>query len=123
MALVTPQQAARIHPWLQSSNPNWAAPLAPPAFLPGPPNHVAATAVYDGPDRLKLRNDWFLIKDGDEFFLENTHAQLDIAPSELSTSPSLQHKRRLLMDLAIALYMEILGVPPAPQLPIQPPFA
>jgi hypothetical protein len=87
MGAGTPQQAAGT-PWLASSHPGWAPPgaaPAPPAVTPGRPNPVAATAVYDGRDRLTLQNHWFLIKGGDDFFLEHAHAGVDLAASEMST--------------------------------------
>jgi hypothetical protein len=87
MAAGTPQQAAGS-PWLASSHPGWAPPQAapaPPPPPPGPPNPVAATAVYDGRDRLTLQNNWFLIKGGDDFFLEHAASTLDIPAGDMST--------------------------------------
>ena len=115
MAAGTPQ--APGNPWLASSHPGWAPPQAAPpapAAPPGPPNPAAATAVYDGRDRLTLQNNWFLIKGGDDFFLEHASVGLDIPGSQMSNAhfPSK-------LTIAAEVMMRILGGPPPP--PPQPP--
>jgi hypothetical protein len=79
-------------------------------------SQVVATAVYDGRDRLTLQNNWFLIKDGDDFYLEHAHTGLDIGADELSISPSFSTKRWLLMAIDGGAFMKILGGPPPQEL-------
>jgi len=119
MAAGTPQAPA--NPWVASSHPGWAPPQAAPiaaAPPPGPPNPAAATAVYDGRDRLTLQNNWFLIKGGDDFFLEHASVGLDIQGSEMSNG----HHLLKLTTAADAMLKILGGPPPPPPPPPQPAF-
>jgi hypothetical protein len=123
VAAGTPQQGAGS-PWLASSHagsPPQAAPGPPPA-PPGPPNPVAATAV-DGQDRLTLQNNWFLIKGGDDFFLEHATSGLDIPARDMSISRPKQPKQQTILSsfrLRI-LYEDPKWHPTSPTTPSLPP--
>ena len=99
-----PAAAAPPAQWIASSHPNWNNQLPPgwqPPLPPNPPQppppppapaapaagSPAATAIFDGKDRLELKDDWFLIRGPDSaFFLEHATTSLDPPGSQLSTS-------------------------------------
>jgi hypothetical protein len=94
-----PQQMNPPQPnaWLASSHPNWnnlppppgwAPPQNPPGPARPPPGSPAASAIFDGKDRLALKDDWYLIRGGDSFFLEHGTAALDLPASQISDNPA-----------------------------------
>jgi len=97
-----PQPAANApppNPWIACSHPNWNnqpppgwQPPPPPNPPPPPPRPApgspAATAIFDGKDRLELKDSWFLIRGPDSsFFLEHATTSLDVPASQLCTPP------------------------------------
>src|SRR5271168_3079297 len=87
------------NPWLASSHPGWNNAFAPPvpapppppaAPPPPPPGSSAAAAIFDGKDRLTLRNGWSLLRSNEgAFFLEQTTSSLDLwGTAQLGNSPS-----------------------------------
>jgi hypothetical protein len=110
-----PAQGA--NPWIASSHPNWpgAPPIPAPAGAgPIPPNSPAASAVFDGQDRIALKDGWFLIKGGEHFFLEHSTTEPDLQPAMYCTFPI-----KLELILAGDTLLRILTGPDVP--PPRPP--
>lgn len=85
------------NPWLASSHPGWNnapvnVPRPPPPPPPPPrpaPGTPAAAAIFDGKDRLTLRNGWSVLRSSEgAFFMEQTTSTLDLWDTkQLSTFP------------------------------------
>lgn len=72
-----------------NSRPSLTSTWPPPAISPSRPiNPAVSWAVFDGKDRITLKDGWFLIYGGDgEFFLEHASSGLDLSPNRICTFP------------------------------------
>ena len=79
---------APVNGWLASSHPSWnSSPATSPPPPPPTPQASSAGGIFDGKDRIKLKEEeWFLIKGGDQYFLEHATSGLDVSSSQVGNS-------------------------------------